>query len=272
MSKNRPDFAPQPTQANRPAPGAAAPAAPEQTKPKPKAKPKSPSPWPWGLMRRLAVSALVLLHLTAVISAPWFLLVRDLRIPATPPGMPVRDAQGRVLSPEQFEAAQIPVQAPTLPYALYRFFIHYANLIYINNGYDFFSPDPVPNQLIRYTLYNSAGENIGTDTFPDLKSQWPRLFYHRHMMLASQLGEFDRETGEEGLRLIGRRLLATHPGAYRVRVDLAVHELLTPQQVLDGKPLNASETYQPLRSIDEYAPPAEQQPPRAAAAGWGSMR
>lgn len=271
MSKNRPDLAPTSTQASRTAPGGAAPVATEQAKAK--AKLKSPSPWPWGLMRRLAVSVLVLLHLTAVVSAPWFLLVRDIRVPATPPGMPVRDAQGRVLSPEQFEAAGVPVQAPTLPYALYRFFFHYANLIYINNGYDFFSPDPVPNQLIRYTLYNSAGEEIGTDTFPDLKSQWPRLFYHRHMMLASQLGEFDRETGEDGLRLIARRLLATHPGAHRVRVDLAVHELLTPQQVVEGKPLNASDTYQPLRSVEEYAPPAEQeQPPRAAAAGWGSMR
>ena len=270
MSKNRPDFSP-PTSSpggTRPTPPGG-PAAAEQPKPRPRAKSRAPSAWPWGWVRRLAVSALVLLHLTAVVAAPWFLLLREIRMPATPPGMPVRDAQGREVSPDQFEAAQIPVQAPTLPLALYRFFFHYANLVYINNGYDFFSPDPVPNQLIRYTLYNSAGEEIGADVFPDVKSQWPRLFYHRHMMLASQIGEFDRERGEAGLRLIARRLLATNPGAARVRVDLGVHELLTPQQVREGTLINASETYQPLRSIDEYAPPAEQ-PPSAAGAQGGT--
>jgi hypothetical protein len=270
MSKNRPDFSPPSSGGNRPG-TSGAPAAAEPAKPK-KAKSKTPTPWPWGLARRLAVSLLALLHLTAVVVAPWFLLLRDIRVPASPPGMPVRDAQGRIVSPEQFEAAQIPVQPPTLPLALYRFFFHYANLIYINNGYDFFSPDPVPNHLIRYTLYNSAGEDIGTDTFPDLNNQWPRLFYHRRMMLASQIGEFDRETGEEGLRLIARRLLKVNPGVYRVRVDLGVHELLTPAQVRGGKPLDASDTYQPLRSVEEYAPPAEQEQTPRAAAGWGTMR
>lgn len=249
MSKNRPDFASS-TSGNRPAASGATPVAAEPSKSKAKAKRGAESPWPWGRFRRLAVSALVLLHLTAVVAAPWCIQLRDIRIPALPPGMPVRDAHGRIVPLEELDPERYPPQPPTLPLALYEFFFHYANLVYINNGYNFFSPDPDASRLIRFWVYNSAGDEIATDTFPDLKSQWPRLFYHRHMMLAAQVREF----GEDGLRLVARRLLRTIPGAARVHVELGMHELLTPEQVKANKPLNASDTYQTIAAIDEYAP------------------
>lgn len=266
MNKNRPEFSP-PTSSPggaRPAPAGANPSA-EAVKPKPKAKSKAPSEWPWGLARRLGVSTLVLLHLTAVVAAPWCIQLRDIRIPALPPGMPVRDAQGRVVPLDQLDPLRYPPQRPTLPLALYEFFFHYANLIYINNGYDFFSPDPDASRLIRYWVYDSAGQEIATDRFPDLKSQWPRLFYHRHMMLAAQLREF----GEDGLRLLARRLLRTVPNAARVHVELFAHELLTPEQVKAGTPLDDAGTYQTLGAIDEYAPatPASGETVRVQGAG-----
>ena len=72
---------------------------------------------PLALRWRLLISAVILLHLTAVLAAPL----------ALPPSSEVEQS----------------VAAAFRPYIL---------ATYLDHGYRFFTPEPEPNQLVRYTL------------------------------------------------------------------------------------------------------------------------
>jgi hypothetical protein len=243
MSKQRPEPPPQ-----QPAAGEKKPAAPAATEAKPKpakpVKPKVPSPWPWGPLARVAVSLLVAFHLFVVFISPWEIQLRSSVVPMAEPGGPPLDAQGRPVPPQQFDPRTYPAQLPVLPMALTKYLHHYANLLYINNGYDFFSPDPSVSHLIRYEIYNNAGEEIAKGQFPNRREQWPRLFYHRHMMLVEQ----SRDPAMAGLGIeaaIAEELLEKHDGD-RARLSMIRHHLLTPQQVKDGMRIDAPATYEEL--------------------------
>ena len=211
------------------------------------AKPKkqatrAPSASSWHPVWRWLVSLLVILHLTAVFAAPWDLSTK----PALPPGyLSQNDAQGNPLPVPPRESTVW--QQPIVPRSLGRFFHHYLNLTYLNQGYQFFAPDPpVGSNLIRYQVWDSGGAEIASGEFPNLDQQWPRLFYHRHMMLAAQTGEM----GEESGRLYARHLIRRHEGKTG-RVEWVLHKLLSPQQVLNGTPCDAPSTYVVLAEINE---------------------
>lgn len=202
---------------------------------------KRPADLPWHPAWRFLVSVLVVLHVTAVFCAPWDLSTSA----ALPPGYnPPRDNLGRELPPPQSTW-----QEPVIPRALrQRFFRHYLNLMYLNHGYEFFAPDPNGSNLIRYHIFDSGGKETVTGTFPDLKSQWPRLYYHRHMMLAAQTGNM----GEESGRHYAQHLLKAY-GGQAARLEWLLHTLLSPQQVRDGVPLDAPQTFVQLAEIQETA-------------------
>lgn len=63
----------------------------------------------------------------------------------------------------------------------------YTGPLRLNNGYRFFSPDP-PNVsvVVQYEIELSDGETL-KGIFPNKQDYWPRLFYHRHLMLTSRL-------------------------------------------------------------------------------------
>lgn len=63
----------------------------------------------------------------------------------------------------------------------------YAAALYLDHGYAFFAPDPGPSHLVEYRLEFDDGRPPVEGRFPDLKQQWPRLWYHRHFMLAEHL-------------------------------------------------------------------------------------
>ncbi len=234
---------------------------------KPKA-PRKPSPWPWGVWRRTFLSGLIVFHVVAVFSAPWYIQMQDIIEPALPPGRAPRDAAGRVIPPEQLDPEKFPPVRPVLAEALSsaraRFPViwHYANLLYINNGYDFFSPDPVFSHLIRYEVFDAAGQTIVKGEFPNTREQWPRLLYHRYMMLVDQSSA--PANADSGWPLkIADRLLAKYNGQ-TVRMIQVRHHLLTPEEVLAGRRLNEDSTYEILGQLDHRrADP----PPAAPAEG-----
>jgi len=171
-----------------------------------------------GLATRLAVSLLVILHFTAVFSAPL--------------ASSILTAVGR-LPPE----AQ-PKRPPTL--RVHRFFRPYLDLAYLNHGYGFFAPDPGPSHLIRYRVELANGHQI-RGFFPNLKQQWPRLRYHRYFMLAEQV-----QPGSG--KAYAMHLLKKY-GAARVTVERIRHYLARPEEVLAGIPLNAAASYESLGTI-----------------------
>jgi hypothetical protein len=237
-------------------PAAPAPAAEAKTKAKPKTK--GTSPWSWGPLVRVVLSAAIVFHLVAVFSAPWHIQLIDSVVPMVEPGGEPRDEQGRPLRPEQVTPATYPFQFPLLPRAFNGNAVmrHYANLLYINNGYNFFTPDPGVSHLIRYEVFNDAGEKVAEGQLPDRREQWPRLFYHRHMMLVEQSRDADvgpmRPQGWE--YRIAERLMEKHEGT-RIRLLMLRHHLLSPLEVAAGQRIEAPATYEEIGVMEHRLPP-----------------
>jgi len=230
MSKNRPE------RENAPAPSAA-----ETAQQKKKTK-GDKGPIPWHPFWRLLISLLVVAHVLAVAVAPWSLSTD----PALPPGyIPQRDAQGRETLPGPDSTDW---QQPILQRTLWETFTPYLNLLYLNHGYEFFAPDPNGSHLFRYRIFDSGGTQIAEGEFPNLQQQWPRLYYHRHMMLAAQVSFL----GEPAARNYGRHLLKVH-GGHTCRLQWVFHSLLTPKQVADGVPLDDPSTYHVLEDLQVTA-------------------
>jgi len=245
MSKQRPTE-PQSGQPVRPQ----APAADARKAAKAKA-----SPWVWGRLRRGVISVLVSVHLLAVFVAPWALGLRTQDLYFLPP----RDAQGRTIPEEQLRPEQIHYLLPLLANALHRVFSHYNDLLYINSGYEYFTPDPQWNHVLRYEVFDDANQKIAEGRFPDKRDQWPRLFYHRHMMLIDQTIGLPNSD-----YFVAARLLKQH-GGNRVHMQLIRHHLLTPEEVLAGKKLDDPSTYEIIgeldQSLDRPKPPPLPPPP-----------
>ncbi len=119
----------------------------------------------------------------------------------------------------------------------------YADILYLNSGYGFFGPDPpMTNATVSFVVLGQNGAELAREAFPDLRDQWPRLWYHRFMMLSDQsaipfAGFSEDEAHRVSLESFGRHLLATYDGA---RVDLTHRAkfLLTPLDLLDGEDPN----------------------------------
>ena len=116
----------------------------------------APQVAPWSALARIAVSLLVVFHLTAVVIAPFPFATN------TRPGVssPASDVVINVTKP-------------------------YIDATFLNHGYFFFAPNPGPSHLVDYEVQTEQGSVTGR--FPDRSQQWPRLLYHRHFMLSETL-------------------------------------------------------------------------------------
>jgi hypothetical protein len=112
----------------------------------------------WPPHRRLAASALIALHVTAVFLPPLAFACRG----EFGSSSPFADGLASWLRP-------------------------YSQLMYLDHGYFFFAPNPGPSHLVRYRAEFDDGRPPVEGTFPHLATQRPRLIYHRHFMLAEYL-------------------------------------------------------------------------------------
>jgi hypothetical protein len=108
----------------------------------------------WG---KLAISGLLLLHVTAVFWAPFAFASN-----VGPSSSPFADLVMGALRP-------------------------YITAMYLDHGYFFFAPDPGPSHLVRYKLEFADGREAVEGVFPNLATEQPRLLYHRHFMMAEAL-------------------------------------------------------------------------------------
>jgi hypothetical protein len=176
----------------------------------------------------------------------------------------------------------------------------YIGPLYLDHGYFFFAPNPGPNHLVRYRVEFDDDRPAIEATFPDLKTHWPRLLYHRHFMLSEALHnsftppdpppepmfpsdeleapsklrqqrmrEYERELVAwrfrrqqyEAMRDSFERHLAAKYGGDRVILTRIEHRLAAPLEVeLERRPLNHPDSYIELR---EEAPPPRTERPRA---------
>jgi hypothetical protein len=69
----------------------------------------------------------------------------------------------------------------------------YSQFLYIDRGYAFFAPNPGPSHLIQAAF--TRDERTEERLYPDRRRQWPRLLYHRHLMIAAYLQEIYEPPG-----------------------------------------------------------------------------
>ncbi|GIW93126.1 MAG: hypothetical protein KatS3mg110_1167 [Pirellulaceae bacterium] len=143
------------------------------------------------------------------------------------------------------------------------FFRPYIDLAYWNHGYFFFAPNPGPSHLLKCRLYWDDGRQPMELWFPDRQRQWPRLFYHRHFMLAEQLhmlfvpaempadfpdpeGWRRQRAAYEARRAAFIEHLRHRYGAARVEMVRVEHRPLTPDERMAGMALTDPRTYREL--------------------------
>ncbi|HIA20065.1 MAG: hypothetical protein VB862_13670 [Pirellulaceae bacterium] len=148
----------------------------------------------------------------------------------------------------------------------------YSNALFLNHGYFFFAPSPGPSHLVEYDVEFKDGDKK-TFRFPDLQSQRPRLFYHRHLMLAEWLHanypatsipdwvpaeeqRFQQENYQRVVESVRQHLQHRH-GAQQVTLRRLEHQLIAPEDYLKGqRNLSAPHLYQslPIEPASENRP------------------
>lgn len=120
----------------------------------------------------------------------------------------------------------------------------YLDALYLNHGYYFFAPDPGPGHLVYYEVFDPQGRVTKQDHFPDWELHRPRLWYHRHFMLAEQVGgPVPEESWQRRyLEAYARQLLREFEGE-SVRVRWIAHAPPDPQNVTDPSKLDAPTSY-----------------------------
>jgi len=134
-----------------------------------------------------------------------------------------------------------------------------------DHGYRFFAPNPGPSHLVRFELFDDAGDLIREGKFPDLQTHWPRLYYHRHFMISESLFNIANPVANEPgpdappevqldfntaknlrdtyLNAISEDLVRMHPGTAKVRLYLVEHRIPLPEAVANGRPLSDPDLY-----------------------------
>ncbi len=178
---------------------------------------------------RVLISIALLLHLTAIISAPM----------AMPPSSELQQNLAATFRP-------------------------YLDFAYLDHGYRFFAPQPGPSHLVRYKIEMPDG-TTQTHTFPDKQTEWPRLFYHRHFMLSEKLDghlpppnlpadappdvrnrwQAEWESFNAVAKSFAMHLLES-TGAKKVTLELVRHELPDVQALERNRPLDEPSSYRTL--------------------------
>ncbi len=191
---------------------------------------------------RVTISAAIGLHLLAVFAGP---------LSGPPPASALSEEIARPLRP-------------------------YLNATYQNHGYRFFAPMPGPSHLLAYKLELPDG-TTREEVIPNLKTQWPRQFYHRHFMLTEQLNFLRQVTFDPDLppsvaanaqksydayvKSYANHLLHK-TGAKSVTLTLRRHYLPGPDELIKGGKLDDERNYHPTDEMRRQMGPSEDFPVR----------
>lgn len=191
--------------------------------------PKLPAGYTLAPQWRILITAALLAHLTALIAAPM----------AVDPASRLEQNIAQKVRP-------------------------YLCMAYLDHGYRFFAPSPSAGHLVRYQLEMPDG-TTSTGIFPDLKTEWPRLYYHRFFMLSEKLNrlwdseepspsdppedhqmwQLNRDTFLNVAHSYAAQLLSS-TGARKVTLELVQHELPSPADLVRKRSLTDPALYKTL--------------------------
>ena len=124
--------------------------------------------------------------------------------------------------------------------AIWEYVGPYLQLVYLNHGFHYFSPEPGGSNLLEYTLVFPGGREV-TETVPN-RDIAPRLLYHRHFMLTEVLGNSD-ESQQRKLAFTYARQLTRKYGAESAKLTLVRHELSRMPRIRAGGQLTDEDLY-----------------------------
>jgi hypothetical protein len=132
----------------------------------------------------------------------------------------------------------------------------YVQTLFLDHGFDFFTPEPGASTLVDYTLEFADGSSK-TGRFPN-RTIFPRLFYHRHFMLSEFLGNGPEDLQPLVERAFARNLCRAN-GAIRVKLTKIEHELASIENIRAGLTLNDPSLFKETQ-LGTYTPEELQSP------------
>ncbi|MDA1015127.1 MAG: hypothetical protein O3A00_11830 [Planctomycetota bacterium] len=100
---------------------------------------------------------------------------------------------------------------------------HYLQIMYLNHGFHFFSPEPGGSTLLEYEITARDGESF-VERIPRKEIE-PRLLYHRHFMLTEFIPWVPDRLKSRWLESYARHLQHRHDAA-TVRLTIVRHNLV----------------------------------------------
>jgi hypothetical protein len=126
----------------------------------------------------------------------------------------------------------------------------YLDALYMNQQHSFFAPDVGPGNIIRYELFDQAGQVVEHGELPNRKEHWPRLRYHRHFMLADQADfssnneQYRKQWQRAFLEGFARQLLRVNEDAASVRVRRVAHWPIPRTLAIEGRKITDPQGYE----------------------------
>ena len=161
-----------------------------------------------GLLKRLGFYALniwLIFHLLAICAAPL----------SVSPASPLEQSLWETMSP-------------------------YVQVLYQNNGFHFFAPNPEGCNTVHYTLEYADGSSE-QGSFPN-RDISPRLLYHRHLMLSESLGNMRGPRREMMIHDFAYQVCKSHQ-AQKISLSLVWHELALQERIIAGGTLFDQDLY-----------------------------
>jgi hypothetical protein len=124
--------------------------------------------------------------------------------------------------------------------AIWGAFRPYLQGLYLNQGYNFFAPEPAPSTLLKFEAEREDGTVVRGRI--DDRSIQPRLLYHRRLLLTEHIGVAPPELHQNWYASYARHLCRNLRAA-RIRLTRLTHYPLAMESVRNGARLDEPTTY-----------------------------
>jgi hypothetical protein len=128
-------------------------------------------------------------------------------------------------------AALTAVPTSPLVVGIWEVFQPYLQVLYLNHGYSFFAPQPLPTTLLDFEAHRPDG-TVVRGRISELASQ-PRLLYQRHLLLTEHMAGVPDSARSHWYISYARHLCHKYK-ADRVSLTLLIHSPPTTEMVQHG--------------------------------------
>ena len=129
----------------------------------------------------------------------------------------------------------------------WKLFRPYLQFFYLNHGYNFFAPQPVPSILLDFEAVRDDG-TVVRGRIPNRTIQ-PRLLYHRYLLLTEHIGVAPPGLQPNWYKSYARHICHKY-GAKRVSLTRVTHFPPTMEMVRNGMRLDAPWSYEEMFAGD----------------------